>query len=108
MKKCVPGFAALLLSSCLSAKVSPTTEDASFGYRQQEGQILLSSTSSALKTRIIRHQQTGDTLFVTYRKGAFLAPNARVPLTGQAAYLKCANRLYKVSKTASGFELSQR
>ncbi|MCB2406551.1 hypothetical protein [Hymenobacter lucidus] len=97
----------LLVSGCLSAKVAPDTPDPAFAYQQTNGQISLTSTSSAMQTKIIRQQQIGDTLFITYRKGAFLKPSSIVPLTAQTHYLQCAGRRYKVAKTASGFQLDE-
>ncbi|UOQ73084.1 hypothetical protein [Hymenobacter cellulosilyticus] len=107
MKMYLSALCALALTSCLSSKISPSTEDSALIYQQEDGQIMLSSLSSPLPIKIVRHQQVGDTLFVTYRRGAFLTPNSRVPLTGQTTYLKCANRSYKVEKTASGFQLAE-
>ena len=98
MKMYVSGLCALALTSCLSSKVLPSTEDASFACFQNNGQIQLFSLNSAIQTKIIRQQQIGDTLFVTYRKGAFLTPNSMVPVTAQISYLKCAGRLHKVAE----------
>jgi len=102
----------LPLAGCASTKVRPTTDDADFMLLQENGRVRISSTSSAVQTRIIQQNQVGDTLLVTYRKGAFInrfaaQAHSIVQPGEQAKYVRCANRQFRVVKTGSGVALGQ-
>ncbi|MCB2378712.1 hypothetical protein LGH70_14010 [Hymenobacter sp. BT635] len=100
------------MAGCLTAKVGPTQEDAALMIVQENSQPKVSSYNSAIQTRIIRQEKAGDTLFITYRKGALLSragawAHNTVQLNEQTKYVRCANRLFSVVKTNPGFALEQ-
>ena len=113
MKKHCLLLLALPLAGCLSSKIGPNTEDATFMLVQENGQPYLSSTSSAISTPITSQQRAGDTLLLTYKKAALGSrasrldawEHSKVPLDNQTQYVRCANRLFRVVKAGPGFAL---
>lgn len=98
----------LLLTSCLSYKVSPTTVDSNhMFYKDSNDVILLSSLNSAEQIKIIRLDYYYDTLLVTYKAGLFVKPKCKLPLHDSITYLKCANKVYLVRRSENGFELDE-
>ncbi|RYU78942.1 hypothetical protein [Hymenobacter persicinus] len=94
----------------MSSKVGPTQEDSAFMLVQDNGQPRISSLSSAIQTQITKQEMVGDTLLVTYKRGAFLGrtrswTRSRVPLNEQTTTVQCANRRFRVVKTDQGFAL---
>lgn len=86
-----------LLGLFVSIRVSTNDKDESLFFESNEkGEIYLSSLNSAQQIRITKSYMIGDTLFVNYRRGAFIRSNNVLPLDNSIKYLKCANKKYLI------------
>lgn len=91
---------------CSSVKIMHTDNDNSLIFQQNEqGEIWLSSMNSAQQIKITKQEQVDDTLFITYKRGAFLSSNNVLQLSDKVKYLKCANILYKVRTKGGKFSI---
>lgn len=95
-----------LLGLFVGIRVTTTDNDNSLFFQNNEkGEIFLSSFNSAQQIRITKCYTTDDTLFVNYKRGAFLRPNNVLPLDSNTKYLKCANNKYLIKKEGQKFLL---
>lgn len=96
----------LLMFSCSAIKINYTDTDSSLLFQNDnKGKIWLSSLNSAHQINIIKHEEKGDTLYITYERGTFTKPNNIVPLNDNIKYLRCANKLYKVETKEDQYNL---
>ncbi len=94
--------------SCCAIKIKYTDVDSSLLFQNNDkGQIWLSSLNSAQQINIIKHEEKGDTLYITYERGAFTKPNNIMHLNENVKYLKCANKLYKVRIIQNQYNLTE-
>lgn len=96
----------LLMFNCSAIKINYTDTDSSLLFQNDnKGKIWLSSLNSAHQINIIKHEEKGDTLYITYERGTFTKPNNIVPLNDNIKYLRCANKLYKVETKEDQYNL---
>lgn len=95
-----------LLGLFVSIRVSTNDKDESLFFGNNEkGEIYLSSLNSAQQIRITKSNIIGDTLFVNYKRGAFIRPNNVLPLDKRIKYLKCANKKYLIKFEDEKYEI---
>ena len=98
----------LLMYSCCAINIKYTDADSSLLFRNDnKRQIWLSSLNSAQQINIFKHEEKGDTLYISYKRGNFTKPNNIVPLHDNIKYLKCANKLYKVEIKDNQYNLTE-
>lgn len=102
--KRVPILFLLGLFVCIRVTTNDDDRSLLFNYNEN-GDIFLSSLNSAQQIRITKYYTTDDTLFVNYKRGAFLRPNNVLPLDSTTKYLKCANNKYLIKKEGQKYLL---
>lgn len=99
---------AVLFTGCLSTKVSPAEPDSALLLLLNNRQLTVTSLSSAIQTNITRQEQKGDTLVLTYTKGAFLRHHSStVELPETTRYIRCAKQVYRVIADDTGRRLEK-
>ncbi|SHL85123.1 hypothetical protein SAMN02746009_03497 [Hymenobacter psychrotolerans DSM 18569] len=99
---------AVLFTGCLSTKVPHTEPDSALLLLLNNRQLIVTSLNSAVQTSITSQEQRGDTLVLTYRKGAFLRQHANtMELPETTRYIRCAKQLYRVVMADTGRRLEK-
>lgn len=97
-----------MMFGCFSIKVMHSdNDDASIFQQNEHGEIWISSMSSAQQIKITKQEQVGDTLLITYRRGAFLSSKNVIQLSDRVKYVKRANFLYAVRTKGGMFNLEK-
>ncbi|RTQ52269.1 hypothetical protein EJV47_04385 [Hymenobacter gummosus] len=104
-------YAGLLLAAsltgCLTARKAPGSPDSAAMLEAAGDRLVLTSANSAQQTRIVRQAQSGDTLLVWYKTGAFVGrANTLKPAPG-VRFVKCGGQLYQLTAAGSGWQLQR-
>ena len=106
MKNVIFLFCLTYFMGCYSVKVTEKDIDPSLFFQEDgEGRILLSTFNSSQKISITDYYVRHDTLVINYERCLICNPNNILPLNPNIKYLKCANRVFKVSENKGIYQI---